>query len=50
MKTTFGAFLLLVAASDQVKVEQGRSFAGFGFTLALQNLRDRLVQGKTFEL
>ena len=36
--------------SEQVKIESGRTFAGFGFTLALQNLRDRLVKGEAFEL
>jgi hypothetical protein len=36
--------------SEQVKIEQGRSFAGFGFTLALQNLRDQLVKGETIDL
>lgn len=36
--------------SEQVEIEQGRTFAGFGFTLALQNLRDRLVKGKPIEL
>ena len=36
--------------SEQVKIEQGRSFAGFGFTLALQNLRDRLGKGETIGL
>lgn len=36
--------------SDQVEVEPGRSFAGFGFVLALQNLRDHLVKGEAMEL
>lgn len=36
--------------SEQVEIEPGRTFAGFGFTLALQNLRDRLAEGETVEL
>jgi len=36
--------------TDQVKIEPGRTFAGFGFTLASQNLRDRLVKGEVIEL
>ncbi len=36
--------------SDEVKVEPGRTFAGFGFTLALANLRARLVRGEAVEL
>ena len=36
--------------SEQIEVEAGRTFAGFGFTLALQNLRPRLVRGEVIEL
>ena len=36
--------------SEQVKIEPGRTFAGFGFTVASQNLRDRLVKGEVIEL
>jgi hypothetical protein len=36
--------------SDQVEIERGRSFAGFGFALALQNLRDHLTKGEAIEL
>lgn len=36
--------------TDQVEIDAGRTFAGFGFTLALQNLRDRLVKGEAIEL
>jgi hypothetical protein len=36
--------------SEQIEVEPGRTFAGFGFTLALQNLRPRLVRGEVIEL
>ena len=36
--------------SEKVEIEKGRTFAGFGFVLALQNLRDRLVKGETIEL
>jgi hypothetical protein len=36
--------------SENIDVEPGRTFAGFGFTLALQNLRKRLVNGEKVEL
>jgi len=36
--------------SENVEIEPGRTFAGFGFVLALQNLRDRLVKGESIEL
>jgi hypothetical protein len=36
--------------SDEVKIESGITFAGFGLVLALQNLRDRLVKGEAIEL
>ena len=36
--------------SDKIEVEMGRTFAGFGFTLALANLRKRLVGGEQIEL
>lgn len=34
----------------QVKIEPGQTFGGFGFALALQNLRDRLVKGEAVQL
>lgn len=36
--------------SENIEVEPGRTFAGFGFTLALQNLRKRLIKGEKVEL
>ena len=36
--------------SENIDVEPGRTFAGFGFTLALQNLRKRLIEGEKVEL
>ena len=36
--------------SEQLKIEPGQTFAGFGFTLALQNLRDRLRKGEAINL
>ena len=36
--------------SEKIDVEPGRTFAGFGFTLALQNLRKRLIDGEQVEL
>ena len=36
--------------SEKIDVEVGRTFAGFGFTLALQNLRKRLIDGKQVKL
>jgi hypothetical protein len=36
--------------SDTLDVEPGRTFAGFGFTMAAKALRDRLVKGETVEL
>jgi hypothetical protein len=35
---------------EQIEVEAGRTFAGFGFALALQNLRKRLIDGNQVEL
>jgi hypothetical protein len=35
---------------EKVEVEPGRTFAGFGFTLALQNLRPRLLHGERIGL
>ena len=32
--------------SENIEVEPGRTFAGFGFTLTLQNLRKRLTNGE----
>jgi hypothetical protein len=37
-------------ASDNIEVEPGRTFAGFGFTLAMSNLRKRLINGEQIEL
>src|SRR5438552_4958079 len=37
-------------SSEKIDVETGRTFAGFGFTLALQNLRKRLIDRKQVEL
>jgi hypothetical protein len=36
--------------SDKVDIGKGRTFAGFGFTLALSNLRKRLLRGDQVEL
>ena len=36
--------------SDTLKIEQGRTFAGFGFTMAAKALRERLIKGETVEL
>jgi len=36
--------------SDTLDVEPGRTFAGFGFSMAAKALRDRLVKGETAEL
>src|SRR5919197_855922 len=36
--------------SKRVKIEPGRTFAGFGFTLALSNLRKRLLAGEQVQL
>ena len=36
--------------SKKIKIEPGRTFAGFGFTLALANLRKRLLNGEQIEL
>ena len=35
---------------EKIKVEPGRTFAGFGFTLAIENLRKRLINGEKVEL
>ena len=35
---------------EAIEVEAGTTFAGFGFTLALQSLRERLVDGEVVEL
>jgi len=35
---------------EKVEVEPGKTFAGFGFTLAIQNLRKRLLSGERIEL
>jgi hypothetical protein len=36
--------------AKDLKIEPGRTFAGFGFTLALVALRERLIAGETVEL
>jgi len=36
--------------SEKIEVQPGQTFAGFGFTLALQNLRKRLLAGERIEL
>jgi len=36
--------------SEEVEIARGQTFAGFGFVLALQNLRERLVKGEVVEL
>jgi hypothetical protein len=36
--------------SKNIKVEPGRTFAGFGFALAISSLRDQLVKGADIEL
>jgi hypothetical protein len=36
--------------SEKIEVQAGRTFAGYGFMLALQNLRPRLVRGEQIEL
>lgn len=36
--------------SEKIEVKVGQTFAGFGFTLALQNLRKRLTSGERIEL
>src|SRR5215470_2964433 len=36
--------------SKKIKIEPGRAFAGFGFSLALNNLRKRLLRGEQVQL
>lgn len=36
--------------SAKIDIEPGRTFAGFGFTIALSNLHERLLKGETIEL
>jgi hypothetical protein len=36
--------------SEEMKIDPGRTFAGFGFTLAIKSLRDRLIKGERIEL
>jgi hypothetical protein len=36
--------------SKRIKIEPGRTFAGFGFSLALSNLRKRLLSGEQIQL
>lgn len=35
---------------EKLEIEPGKTYAGFGFTLALQNLRKRLLSGERIEL
>jgi hypothetical protein len=35
---------------EKMEVEPGKTFAGFGFTIAIQNLRKRLLAGERIEL
>ena len=37
-------------SSTELKLERGRSFAGFGFTLAIKELRRRLINGESIQL
>ena len=36
--------------SEKINIEPGRTFAGFGFTIALSNLRKRLLKGEQVQL
>lgn len=36
--------------TEKIDVEPGRTFAGFGFTIALSNLRKKLLKGEQIEL
>jgi hypothetical protein len=36
--------------SDKIEIDTGRTFPGFGFTIALSNLRKRLLKGEQIEL
>ena len=36
--------------SEKIEIEPGRTFAGFGFTIALANLRKRLLKGEQVQL
>ena len=36
--------------SDKIQVEPGRTFAGFGFSIALSNLRKKLLKGEQLQL
>jgi hypothetical protein len=36
--------------SDKLDITQGQTFAGFGFTLAIKALRERLIKGETVNL
>jgi hypothetical protein len=36
--------------SEKVDITQGQTFAGFGFTLAIKALRERLIKGETVNL
>jgi len=38
------------AVTDRIDIAPGRTFAGFGFTIALGNLRARLLKGEQIEL
>lgn len=36
--------------SEKIEIEPGRTFAGFGFTIALSNLRKQLIKGEKLQL
>ena len=36
--------------SEKIKIDAGRTFAGFGFAIALSNLRKRILDGEQIEL
>lgn len=36
--------------TDKIEIVSGQTFAGFGFTIALSNLRPRLIKGEQIEL
>lgn len=36
--------------SDKVEIDPGRTFTGFGFTMAIKSLRERLINGERVEL
>lgn len=36
-------------SSEKIKIEPGRTFSGFGFTLAIKSVRERLLRGEKVE-